>query len=174
MWKRYKKNFDLVKTLQERRGIQHDTVKVDKIASGLARGCEFDNAMHKVSLDHKEDGKLRQDKLTLMDSAGRCRSFRMSRTKRAASTAILSPSNRWKVASCCVKYTSRSASPSRLAHLHSDGHSDGQSAGSVTQHSGMTAVQEICHCVEEFGMTPMWEICHHPYQNTERLLTLWG
>jgi len=38
----------------------------------------------------------------------------------------------------------------------------------------MTAVQEICHCVEEFGMTPMWEICHHPYQNTETFADIVG
>ncbi len=87
------------------------------------------NAVHKIN---NQERKLRQDKLTLIDSAGSCRSFRMSRTSSAASTAILSPSNSWKVPSCCVKYTSRSASPSRLAHLHSDGHSDGQSADRVS------------------------------------------
>ena len=169
MWTRYKQNLGHLKSLQERRGIQHDTVKVDKIASGLARDCEFGNAMHKVSLDHKEDGKLRQDMLTLMDSAGRCRSFRMSRTKRAASTAILSPSNRWKVASCCLKYTSRSASPSRLAHLHSDRHSDRQSASPSRlahlhsdRHSDKQSADTVSIIFIHSGMTPLWGSCHCP------------
>lgn len=34
-WTRYKKNLGHKKILQERRGIQHDTVKVDTVTSGL-------------------------------------------------------------------------------------------------------------------------------------------